>query len=115
MPPLLTRGRLGLAFLVLPLTSALGSGCSAPHKLISARHTSCSARKLEIRELTTAPDREDWIAVCGERSYACSTREQGRRLIYACKPLKSSAAEAGAPASAPNTDAGSLAEAGSVP
>jgi hypothetical protein len=73
------------------------AGCSAPHKLISARHTSCPVRELEIRKLVSAPEREDWIAVCRERSFACSTRQKGRRLIYACRPLAD--ADAGVDAS----------------
>jgi hypothetical protein len=83
-----------LVFIVGAL-AALGS-CAAPHKLISARHIKCPVRKLEIRELKSAPDREDWIAVCGEQSFACSTREKDRRLVYACHALRDAAADAGA-------------------
>jgi hypothetical protein len=61
--------------------------CTAPHKLISARHISCPVRKIEIRNLVTQPQREDWIAVCDTQSYACSTRERGRRLLYGCHAL----------------------------
>jgi hypothetical protein len=83
---------LGFSSLALGLCA-----CTAPHKLISARHTSCPPRKLEIRELVTAADREDWIAVCGTRSFACSTREKGRRLVYACHAL-ADPNDAGSPA-----------------
>jgi hypothetical protein len=64
-----------------------GGGCGGPHKLISARHIGCAPRRVEIQALTVAADREDWIALCDGRSYACSTREHGRRLLYACAPL----------------------------
>lgn len=90
----------GVGFVSLSLVA-----CTAPHKLISSRHTSCPVRKLEIRGLVTQPQREDWIAVCGAQSYACSTRERGRRLIYGCRPLAVSAADAGVAAPANTSDA----------
>jgi hypothetical protein len=101
--------RLSLALACLTALAA----CSAPHKLISARRTSCPVRKLEIRDLVSAPDREDWIAVCGERSFACSTREQGRRLVYACRPLAS--ADAGDAISAESADASQRSRVESAP
>jgi hypothetical protein len=84
--------------------------CTAPHKLISARHISCPVRKVEIRNLVTQPQREDWIAVCGAQSYACSTRERGRRLIYGCRAL----AAAGVSALAQDADGGTP-DAGAAP
>jgi hypothetical protein len=74
---------------LVPFVAALAvvTACVAPHKLISARHTKCPVRKLEIRDLSSGPDREDWIALCGARSFACSTREKERRLVYACHAL----------------------------
>jgi hypothetical protein len=84
------------------------AACTGPYKLISARHVSCPPRKLEIRDLVSAPMREDWIAVCGEKTFACSTRERGRRLIYACHALPR-AGDAGAQLDAAAVDASAAA------
>jgi hypothetical protein len=86
----LVRSVLLLLFLTLSLL-----GCGGTHKLISARHTSCSIGKLEIRDLVSRPEREDWIAVCGERHFACHTRERNHRLVYGCH-LVQTANDAGA-------------------
>jgi hypothetical protein len=92
------------------------AACTGPYKLISARHIKCPPRKLEIRNLVSAPTREDWIAVCGEQTFACATRERGRRLIYTCRPLAqlgdagvqvdAAAADGAVSAPAPPSDAG---------
>ena len=86
----------------LLLVAALAA-CTGPHKLISARHISCAPRKLEIHDLISMPTREDWIAVCEDKRYACYTRERGRRLIYGCRPL--AALDAGTAADAAAADA----------
>jgi hypothetical protein len=92
---------IGSALLIFLASLCALVACTAPHKLISARHISCPVRKVEIRDLITQPQREDWIAVCGAQSYACSTREQGRRLVYGCRPLAApSAPDAGSAAAA---------------
>lgn len=80
------------------------TACTGPHKLISARHVSCAPRKLEIHDLISLPTREDWVAVCEDKRYACYTREHGRRLIYGCRLI--SAGDAGAPGDAATSDAG---------
>jgi hypothetical protein len=98
----------GLVAAVYGLALGASGACTSPHKLISARRTTCPVSKLEIRELVSEGDREDWIAVCGQRSFACSTREQGHRLIYACHALKTNAASTTA------QDAGTLEDAASA-
>ena len=73
--------------------------CTAPQTLVTARHTPCKPREIQISELTYSGSTEDWLATCRDLQFRCQTREQGRRLLYSCKPIK---------AQRPPADAGPL-------
>lgn len=60
------------------------SACTAPHTLITARHTTCKPREIQISNLTYSGSDEDWVATCRGHKYLCRTRENGRRLKYGC-------------------------------
>ena len=73
--------------------------CTGPQTLVTARHTPCKPREIQISELTYSGSTEDWLATCRDLQFRCHTREQGRRLLYSCKPVRTER---------PRTDAGPL-------
>ena len=76
----------GIALRCAAFSSLLA--CTAPQTLVTARHTPCKPREIEISELTYSGSTEDWLATCRDLQFRCQTREQGRRLLYSCKPIK---------------------------
>jgi hypothetical protein len=103
---------------LLVLALLASAACTGAQTLISARHTHCAPKKLVIRELVIQADREDWIAICGERTFACSTREQGRRLVNACRERKPVASDSGVAALADagvSSDASQRSDASAMP
>jgi hypothetical protein len=81
------RGLQGIALRSAALSSLLVA-CTAPQTLVTARHTPCKPREIQISELTYSGSTEDWLASCRDLHFRCQTREQGRRLLYSCKPVK---------------------------
>ena len=63
--------------------------CTGAQTLVTARHTPCKPREIQISELTYSGSTEDWLATCRDLQFRCQTREKGRRLLYSCKPIKS--------------------------
>jgi hypothetical protein len=108
----LSRPLRGFALRALGLSLASLAACTSPHILVTARHTPCKPKEIVISEFTQSGFGEDWYASCRDKWYRCNTREQGHRLIYACRPAEPPLL---ADASAGLADAASVADAGPAP
>ncbi|HEX6244129.1 MAG TPA: hypothetical protein VFZ61_24605 [Polyangiales bacterium] len=109
-------------FALRALGPALGllAACTAPHTLITARHTPCKPKQIEISHFTSSGFGEDWYASCGGQWYRCNTREQGHRLLYKCRRSDAPAdagtsAQLGAPEAGPVAAPSSAQDAGVAP
>ena len=113
----------GFALRVLGLGLAFFAACTSPHVLVTARHTPCKPKEIEISGFTQSGFGEDWYASCRDQWYRCTTREQGHRLLYACRRTKPPAdagvalaegglADAGQAPAAPRVGATQVSDAG---